>query len=246
NKYLGGAPHADILPIRIANSVVTVSSRNKAKAIRYAIEQRCDVVSISMGGLPSSAWNEAVNDAYEAGICIVCASGDCFGGLPSHNVVYPARYHRTIAACGVMEDGRPYYDLPRKIIEGSWGPDSCMTTALASYTPNIPWARITCPDTIDLDGQGTSASTPQIAAAVALWYEKYKQVLPRDWRRVEAVRHALFSTAKKQDTQHFGQGILQARAALGVAPVLNLPKTPEDSDSFSFFRVLTGLGITEM
>jgi len=245
-KYLGGAPHADILPIRIANSVVMFYTSNFAKAIRYAIEQRCDVVSISMGGLPSSAWNEAVNDAYEAGICIVCASGDCFGGLPSHNVVYPARYHRTIAACGVMEDGRPYYDLPRKIIEGSWGPDSCMTTALASYTPNIPWARITCPDTIDLDGQGTSASTPQIAAAVALWYEKYKQVLPRDWRRVEAVRHALFSTAKKQDTQHFGQGILQARAALGVAPVLNLPKTPEDSDSFSFFRVLTGLGITEM
>ena len=245
-NYLGGAPHAEILPIRIANSVVMFYTSNFAKAIRYAIEQRCDVVSISLGGLPSNAWNEAVNDAYEAGICIAAASGDCFGGLPSHNVVYPARYHRTIAACGVMADGRPYYDLPREIIEGNWGPDSCMTAALAAYTPNIPWPRIACQDTIDLDGQGTSASTPQIAAAVALWYEKYKNVLPRDWRRVEAVRNALFRSAKKQDPTHFGQGILQARAALDIAPVLNLPKTPADSDSFSFFRVLTGLGITEM
>ena len=98
-----------------------------------------------------------MNDAYEAGICIVAASGDCFGGLPSHNVVYPARYHRTIAACGVMADGRPYYDLPRKDHRGQLGARQRMTAALASYTPNIPWARIACPDTIDLDGQGTSA-----------------------------------------------------------------------------------------
>jgi subtilisin family serine protease len=242
-RYLGGAPHADILPLRIANSVVLFFTSSLVRALQYAIQQRCDVVSLSMGGLPSAAWNEAVNNAYEAGICIVAASGDCFGGLPSHNVVYPARYHRTIAACGVMADGRPYYDLPREIIEGSWGPDSCMTAALASYTPNIPWARIGCYDTVDLDGQGTSASTPQIAAAVALWYEKYKGVLPRDWRRVEAVRRALFQSAKKQNPGYFGQGILQARAALDVAPVLNLPKTPPDDDSFAFFRVITGLGV---
>jgi hypothetical protein len=243
-KYLGGCPHAEILPLRIANSVVTLFTSNFAKAIQYAIQQKCDVVSISMGGLPSSAWNDAVNAAYEAGICIVAASGDCFGGLPSHHVVYPARYHRTIAACGVMADGKPYYDLPLKVIEGSWGPDSCMTAALASYTPNAPWARITCPDTIDMNGCGTSAATPQIAAAVALWMEKYKSVLPRDWRRVEAVRKALFDSAKKVDATHFGNGILQARAALDQLPVLNLPMTPKDSDSFSFFRVITGLGIT--
>jgi subtilisin family serine protease len=244
-QYLGGCPHGEILPLRIANSVVMFFTSNFAKAIRYAIQNRCDVVSISMGGLPSGAWNEAVNAAYDAGVCIVAASGDCFGGLPSHHVVYPARYHRTIAACGVMEDGSPYYNLPSNIIEGSWGPDSCMTAALSSYTPNIPWPRIMCPDTIDMDGQGTSAATPQIAAAVALWYEKYKNILPRDWRRVEAVRNALFRSAKKTDSMHLGQGILQARAALDLQPVLNLPITPPDNDSFSFFRVITGLGIAD-
>jgi len=91
------------------------------------------------------------------------------------------------------------------------------------------------------------AATPQVAAAVALWYEKYKNFLGRDWHRVEAVRHALFTSAKARgaDPQHFGNGILQANTALSVAPNLTLPQTPADNDSFSFFRVITGLGLTD-
>ncbi len=59
-----------------------------------------------------------------------------------------------------------------------------------------------------------------MAAAAALWFEKYKHELPRDWRRVEAVRNALFASAKmKADRKHFGNGVLQARAALNVKPV---------------------------
>jgi hypothetical protein len=244
-EAIGGAPDADIVPLRIANSVVLFYTSAFAAAINYAVQQNCDVVSISMGGLPSSAWNAAVDAAYEAGVCIVAAAGDCIRGLPTHHVVYPARYHRTIAACGVMADGRPYYDLPPKIIEGSWGPDSAMTAALAAWTPNTPWPKLGCANTVDMDGAGTSAATPQIAAAVALWYEKYKQQLPRDWRRVEAVRNALFRSARREDPQHFGNGILQANAALVVAPDLNLRKTPPDKDSFAFFRIITGLGLTE-
>ena len=245
NQPLGGAPDADILPIRIANSVVLFFTSALAQAINYAVQQKCDVISLSMGGLPSEAWNDAVNAAYEAGVCIVAASGDCFNGLPTRHVVYPARYHRTIAACGVMANGTPYYDLPIKIIEGNWGPDSSMTAALAAYTPNTPWAKIGCPGVIDMNGAGTSSSTPQIAAAAALWYEKYKTQLPRDWRRVEAVRKALFDSARSVDPTHFGHGILRANDALANLPNLSLPKTPSDDDSFAFFRVITGLGITD-
>jgi hypothetical protein len=243
---MGGAPEADIVPLRIANSVVLFFTSAVAAALSYAVQIKCDVISMSMGGLPSGAWNDAVNAAYEAGICIVAASGDCFGGLPTHHVVYPARYHRTIAACGVMEDGTPYFNLPINVIEGSWGPDSCMTAALAAWTPNISWAKFGCPQTVDMDGAGTSAATPQVAAAAALWLEKYKAQLPmRNWQRVEAVRNALFGAARKTDPQHFGRGILQANAALAIAPNLMLPKTQPDNDSFAFFRVITGLGIAE-
>lgn len=245
--YLGGAPQAEILPLRISDSVVLFLTSAFAKALQYAIEQGCDVISMSMGGLPSAAWRDAVNAAYQAGICMVAASGDCFAGTPTHNVVYPARYHRVIAACGVMANGEPYYNLPIQVIEGNWGPDSCMTAALSSYAPNIPWARYGCPAVVDLDGAGTSSSTPQIAAAAALWFEKYKKTLPRDWRRVEAVRKALFASAKAggQNSDKLGRGILKALDALKVEPDLNLQITKEDNDSFSFFRVLTGLGLAE-
>jgi hypothetical protein len=86
-----------------------------------------------------------------------------------------------------------------------------------------------------------------VAAAAALWFEKYKQELPRDWRRVEAVRNALFTSAKlKSDKSHFGNGVLQARSALNVKPVLGLEKSEESNSSWAFLRVLTGLGIVEI
>ncbi len=99
---------------------------------------------------------------------------------------------------------------------------------------------------IRLNGEGTSAATPQVAAAVALWFEKYKNELPRDWRRVEAVRNALFSSAKqKADKKHFGNGVLQARAALDVRPLFGLKQSDKSDNSFAFLRVITGLGVVE-
>ncbi|HSD45258.1 MAG TPA: S8 family serine peptidase, partial [Pyrinomonadaceae bacterium] len=246
NETLGGAAGADILPLRISNSVVLFLTSSFAQALRYAIEQKVDVISISMGGAPSRAWNEAVNAAYEAGICIVAAAGNNINGAPTRHVVYPARYRRTIAVCGVMANGSPYDDLGFGVLRGNYGPDSSMKAALSTYTPNIPWAVFGCGSTIRQNGEGTSAATPQIAAAAALWMEKYKSSLPRDWRRVEAVRHALFTSAKTpSDKKRMGHGILQAHAALGIAPVLNLKKTPADSDSFAVLRVLTGFGIAD-
>jgi len=248
NAYMGGAPNADIVPLRIADRVALFRTSALAQAFRYATQQSCDVISLSMGGLASRAWNEAVNEAYEAGLCIVAAAGNNVHGLVTRHVVYPARYHRVIAVCGVMADGRPYINLTGRTLNGNFGPDSSMTAALSTYTPNVPWAKFGCETAVRLDGEGTSAATPQIAAAVALWYEKYKNVLPRDWRRVEEVRRALFDSAKNKsdDPAHLGQGILQAAAALAIRPVFGLPKTPADSDSFAFLRVITGLGITEM
>ena len=51
-----------------------------------------------MGALPSKAWAEAVNRAYEAGIIYVAAAGNNissgFFAFPTHQIVYPARFRR--------------------------------------------------------------------------------------------------------------------------------------------------------
>lgn len=246
DTILGGAPEADVVPLRVADSVVLLRTSALARALEYAVEQRCDVLTMSMGGVPSQAWAEAVDKLYEAGICFCAAAGNHVGILPPRVVVYPARYSRVIAVCGVMANGKPYADLKGRVLEGSFGPDSVMKAALAAYTPNIPWAVFGCDSAIRRNGEGTSAATPQVAAAAALWFEKHKNELPRDWRRVEAVRNALFSTAKlKSDKTHFGNGVIQARAALNVRPVLGLPKSERSKNSFAFLRVITGLGVAE-
>lgn len=255
DKPLGGAPDADILPLRLADRVVLLKTSAFAKALEHAVANHCDVMTMSMGGLPTKLWREMVDLAYESGVCLVSAAGNNFNGLPTRKLVYPARYGRVIAVCGVMADGRPYAHLKGlKTMEGNYGPDSKMKHAMAAYTPNIPWAVFGCDDAVRLNGGGTSSATPQIAAAAALWIEKNKHELPRDWRRVEAVRHALFTTAykggndkeRKEIAKKLGQGILRAADALAVRPTLNLPKTKSDNDSWALFRVLTGLGIAEM
>ncbi|HEY6688213.1 MAG TPA: S8 family serine peptidase [Propionibacteriaceae bacterium] len=242
---LGGAQEAEVLPVRISDRVVLLRTSALAAGLQYAADSRCDVITLSMGGLPSRLWGEVIDELYERGVCICAAAGNHVGSSPPRVLVYPARYPRVIAVCGVMADGRPYADLDG-VLEGSFGPASVMGQAIAAYTPNIPWPQYGCRGGVRLNGEGTSAATPQVAAAAALWLECHKQRLPRDWRRVEAVRHALFSTARAGDAKHFGNGILQAHSALGVTPDLNRSRSPTSKASFSLFRLITGLGLAEV
>src|SRR5262249_17401718 len=134
-----------------------------------ARESSCiHVMSMSMGGVASQAWADAVNKAYDAGIVYVAAAGNNFSagffGVPTRFIVYPARFRRVIAACGVMADAKPYYGLAFGKMQGNWGPASKMATALSAFTPNISWAELGCEGIVDMDGQGTSAATPQVAA----------------------------------------------------------------------------------
>ena len=254
---LGGAPFLDVVPIRVANSVVLFRNSAIAKAFDYIHglysdnTKRVHVVTMSMGGLASQAWADAVNALYDLGVFVVAAGGNNFGGLPTRNIVYPARFKRVVAACGVMADGTPYADLPLNIMGGNYGPASKMATAMAAFTPNTPWARLGCNVIVDYDGKGTSASTPQIAAAAALWVQTFKshwEQYPQGWMRVEAVRKALFDAARLDDAasrERLGNGAIQANSTLSKQPAdaTALHPQPLDTLSFPFLRLITGFGI---
>src|SRR5204862_7709921 len=104
-----------------------------------------------------------------------------------------------------------------------------MESGIGAYTANVPWAQIACGKVVDMDGAGTSAATPQVAAATALWLAEHWDVVQRysqPWMRIEAVRRALFSSALKSTSkmnveetrQKIGQGVLRADAALTSQP----------------------------
>ena len=164
---IGGAPWAQIIPIRIATSVILFRTSTFAQGLDYLIapngngSQRAHVVSMSMGGLASKAWADVVNRAYDAGIIIVTAAGNNFPFTPSM-IVFPALFRRVIAACGVMADGRPYIrsEVPFGAMAGNYGPSVKMATALSAYSPNTSWAEVNCKAIVDMNGAGTSSATP--------------------------------------------------------------------------------------
>jgi len=234
---VGGAPFATVIPVRVANSVVLFTNSAIAQAIAYATDQKVDVLSMSMGGVPSQVWVDVVNRAYLAGITMVTAAGNNFGPgkvrVPRF-IVYPARFRRVLAACGVMFDGKPYADfLNATLMGGSYGPDSKMDTAMAAFTPNVAWAEYSCAKLIAFDGAGTSAATPQIASAAACWLQENRGRLnySEPWMRVEAVRKALFATANDTNREHFGRGTVRAGLAMGQAPAVENQLQMEKTDS---------------
>lgn len=259
SRAFGGAPGASVIPMRVADSVVLFSNSSIAKAMdevhRLTVsgEAPVDVVTLSMGGLASQAWAEAVNALYDAGVFVVAAAGNNYANLPTRFIVYPARFDRVVAACGVMANHQPYADLAPNRMAGNYGPGHKMRTAMAAATPNLPWARLGCPQTVDRHGGGTSAATPQVAAAAARWIAARRadlEAYPEPWMRVEAVRRALFDSAKADAARErwLGRGELKADAALATAAPApaNLTKLSPDRADFAFLRVLTGLGVAPL
>ncbi|TKB13163.1 MAG: peptidase S8 [Mesorhizobium sp.] len=250
--FVGGTPQAKILPVRIADWVVRLTTGTMVQGIEYARQQGAQVLSMSMGGLASQALVDAINLAYDHGLVMVTAAGNNFAITP-RSIVYPARYNRVLAACGVMGDGRAYAGLAFGTMQGNYGPPSKMKTALGAYTPNVPWAEIDCAKVVDMDGNGTSAATPQIAAAAALWLAEHwdrVKTYPQPWMRIEAVRFALFKVAQKstpkmntaETLEKIGQGVVRAFDALAISPPAEnqLRKLAPATYTWSWLDLLTG------
>ena len=258
SEFVGGAPFAHVIPVRIADWVVRFFTSTMVQGFDYARKRQAQVLSMSMGGLTSGALVDAVNLAYEAGVVMVTAGGNNIANRPSpRSIVFPARYRRVLAACGVMADGRAYAGLHPGTMQGNFGPASKMDTALGAYTPNVPWAVIDCQTIVAMDGAGTSAATPQVAAAAALWLAEHWDAVSaysQPWMRVEAVRRALFHSAAKstavmsraETLKKIGQGVLKANAALAAQPAAEaeLVKLAPAKASWGWLDLIFGGGVS--
>ena len=253
-RYVDGvAPGARLIPLRVHRSVVQFNPGHLAKAIYDAssgsgspVRRKADVISISMGGVPSWALWKAVRFAEQQGVIVVAAAGNKVG-----LVVWPARFSETIAvaasnvSCGIWSGS-------------SRGPAVDITAPGESVWHASP-AQIA---TVKM-GTGTTYATATTAGVAALWLD-YQRSDPASKAVVDrlasqgeitaAFRNALQGGAWRPDRDRtqwpaganctagspwspmfFGPGIVDAARTLQQPLSLSRSIAPEELDALPLF-----------
>lgn len=247
NESLKGvAPGAQVIPVRIADGPVFESDAQRAnlgKALKHllGLPNPPRVISISMGNPGGSAWSvltsalgaaspgldrdtrRLLKQAHDRGVIVVCAAGQIID-----RVVWPARSTYTIAVGGIMQDGLHHYpnvNYDNYRLVDIWAQASGVNRAVsfkrkASGEDVHVYAEDVGEDTPD-DVSGTSYAAPQVAAAAALWLEKFRPELPAIdepgcEKVVDAFRQALVKSAGPTKPLILGNGRVVNRPVLNV------------------------------
>lgn len=217
--------YANLVPYRIAKSVVHFINSNIDEAVIHAVKKGVDVITMSMGGAPPRrSWKEAAQFAYENGVIFCSAAGNNV-----KFVIWPAAYEEVLAIAAINVNKEPW--------EGS-----CRGGAVDISAPgeNVYVARAKKADaTMVYDqgyGSGTSYATPHIAAAAALWLNHFSDEIKvilekpnaKKSDKVDLFRTALLLSAQAHNdpdyNNDYGAGILDAYNLLQFSPSLIIEK----------------------
>ena len=233
----GVAPGAKLIPLRVANGVVLYDQTNLASAIRAAatapgtlVKHKVDVISISLGGPPSRALQDAVELAERNGVIVIAAAGNNV-----KTVVWPARYPNVIALAASNFDNRVWSGSSKGSMVAIGAPGESVWIA------NPKMEGDTAVNCLSMSS-GTSYATATAAGIAALWVSLHRteprfQALAKAGRLTSAFRGILGSTKRpgtNWDTKEYGPGIIDAAAVLAAplpAPTESAAaRTPCDAD----------------
>jgi len=244
----GVAPKARLVPIRCTRSVLLIhNGSDVARAIEYAVNSGCHVISMSLGGLPRRSLQRAVNYAVARNVLVLAAAGNCVG-----YVVAPAVYRNCIAVAAVNRDELPWIG-------------SCCGSAVDIASPGeFVWCASRKPDDVMPDGchlksirpaQGTSFAVANVAGIAALWLAHHGRDRLIDRYGGTSTLQSVFVRLLSGSSRHparwtgglYGAGIAQARDLLtmelptAVSELEVLPSVqPAGDDYRSLVRIVLG------
>jgi subtilisin family serine protease len=182
-----------ILPVKVLDRNGSGSYADIIEGINYAVDEKVDIINLSLGGPDdSAAVRAAIKRAVDAGITVVAAAGNDGGTQWEFDRSYPAAYPSVISVGATDENDEPF-GFSNK---GSW---------ISMAAPGEAWMDAT-------DGEpdlalGTSFSSPLVAGTAALIKANHPEATSAE------IRSVLLTTAEPLGST-FGGGRLNAAKAV--------------------------------
>jgi V8-like Glu-specific endopeptidase len=211
----GTAPKAKILPVRSIRSVIRLSQRTVAQGVDYARRQRVQVITMSLGGLPSFALQAAIKRAVKDNIIVLAAAGNC-----AKTVTFPARFDACIAVAGTNIHDTPWQGSCRgRAVDVSAPAESVYRAIIKKDNPT---------EKEHGKGEGTSYAVALTAGVAALWLAHFGRAnLIRSLGPGETLQERFRSLLKQTarvpahgnwSFRKYGAGIVNAEALLNADP----------------------------
>ncbi|MFY7805575.1 MAG: S8 family peptidase [Limnoraphis robusta] len=156
---VGVAPEAKLLVGKVLGDNGYGTAQQLVNGIRWAIDKKADIISMSLGSpLPSEEMHAAIKAAVQAGIFVICAAGN--SGPNLETVEYPAIYPETIAVGAIDRTRRvAQFSSRGKAVDIVAPGDNILST----YPPRGVAVL-----------SGTSMATPFVSGVVALMLSKHR------------------------------------------------------------------------
>lgn len=183
---IGVAPDAKLYIIKACRKKQSIFYYSDVvRAVNKAVDVGVNVINMSLAGeFDSKYLEEAVKNAREHGILVVCAAGNESTGSPE----YPAAYQVGLSVGGSWGDSLVSYS--------NFGINANIVAPCSAYT--------TSKDNLYLFANGTSFSTPYVSGAAALIYGYY-QGIAHDSSGADYVKNLILNnTDGKVYTSIFG------------------------------------------
>jgi thermitase len=209
----GTAPEAQIVPLRVSDSVIHFSFANLTRAIHHAVDQaKVQVISMSLGGpFPSRALERALLHARDLGVVSMAAAGNVWPF-----VVYPARYADVLAVAATNCQSRKWKGSANGSAVDSSAPGESVWRAKAELKNGAPQFDVA-------PSSGTSYAVATTAGICALWIAKHGHanlVAKYGARLAAAFRKIVVEngcdTPAGWDTGNMGAGIINAQKVIAA------------------------------
>ncbi|WNZ44922.1 DUF5942 domain-containing protein [Leptolyngbya boryana CZ1] len=205
----GIAYEANIMPLKVLSSFGGGTVADIAEAIRFAADNKADVINLSLGGGGESVvMRDAIDYAHSKGVVVIAAAGNSNRNAAD----YPARYPHAIAVAALDASGAkaPYSNFGAGVDIAAPGgsTEQGESGGILQNTFNPETG-----ESVFAAFQGTSMAAPHAAGVVALIKaagvdnpDEVLAVLKQSARKVES-----------DDLNHYGAGKLDAAAAVKLA-----------------------------